>query len=197
VSLTIAFFDFDGTITTKDTLLEFIKFSRGRFRFYAGFVLNSPWLIALKLKMISNQAAKERILSWFFRDMPLDAFETTCQNFATSVLPGLIRPKAIGEITTLKEKGVHVVVVSASPENWIRPWAGPNSIDLIATKLEIKGTKLTGRIQGRNCHGTEKVERINQAFELSSYTTIYAYGDSSGDKPMLQLATNSFFKPFR
>jgi len=197
VSRTIAFFDFDGTITTKDTLLEFIKFSKGRFRFYAGFALNSPWLIALKLKMISNQAAKERMLSWFFRNTPLENFEATCDRFATSILPGLIRPKAMQEIAMLKEKGVPVVVVSASPENWIRPWTGPNSIDLIATKLEINNTKLTGRIQGRNCHGTEKVDRINQSFELSTYSTIYAYGDSSGDKPMLRLATNSFFKPFR
>lgn len=197
MSQTIAFFDFDGTITTKDTLLEFIKFSKGRFRFYAGFALNSPWLIALKLKMISNQTAKEKVLSWFFRNTPLDTFETTCDRFAIEVLPGLIRPKALQEITALKDKGVTVVVVSASPENWIRPWTGSNSIDLIATKLEIKETRITGRIQGRNCHGTEKVERINQAFELSTYTTIYAYGDSSGDKPMLRLATNSFFKPFR
>jgi phosphatidylglycerophosphatase C len=197
VSQIIAFFDFDGTITRKDTLLEFIKYSKGRFRFYAGFALNSPWLIALKLKLISNQAAKERILTWFFRNTPLDTFTGVCDRFAIDVLPGLIRPKALQEIALLKEKGATIVIVSASPENWIRPWTGPNSIDLIATRLEADKTRLTGRIQGRNCHGLEKVERINQLFQLADYSTIYAYGDSSGDKPMLGLATNSFFKPFQ
>ena len=54
----IAFFDFDGTITTKDTLLEFIKFSKGNLLFYAGFLLNLHFLVAYKLKIISNQAAK-------------------------------------------------------------------------------------------------------------------------------------------
>lgn len=197
MSQTIAFFDFDGTITTKDTLLEFIKFSKGKFRFYTGFALNSPWLIALKLKLISNQAAKERILTWFFRKSPLDEFQQTCDRFAAGIIPGLIRPKALREINILKEKGVPVVIVSASPENWIRPWTGPNSIDLIATRLEARNNKLTGKIQGRNCHGTEKVQRINQTFHLSDYTAVYAYGDTTGDKPMLRLATNAFYKPFR
>ena len=197
MSQTIAFFDFDGTITTKDTLLEFIKFSKGSFRFYTGFAINSPWLIALKLKLISNQAAKERILTWVFRHSPLEDFQQTCDRFAAEIIPSLIRPKALEEITTLKEKGVPVIIVSASPENWIRPWTGPNSIDLIATRLETKNNKLTGKIQGRNCHGTEKVLRINQTFQLSDYTTVYAYGDTGGDKPMLSLATNSFYKPFR
>ena len=197
MSPAIAFFDFDGTITTKDTLLEFIKFSKGKFRFYAGFGINSPWLIALKLKLISNQSAKEKILSWFFRNSPLDEFQQTCDRFATAVIPGLIRPKALEEIRILKEKGVPVVIVSASPENWIRPWTGPNSIDLIATRLETKNGVLTGRIQGRNCHGAEKAERIHQTFRLADFTTVYAYGVTSGDNPMLSLATNAFYKPFR
>ncbi|HWB90879.1 MAG TPA: HAD-IB family hydrolase [Puia sp.] len=197
MSQTIAFFDFDGTITTRDTLLEFIKFSKGKFRFYVGFAINSPWLIALKLKLISNQAAKEKILTWFFHNNTVSHFQQTCDRFAAEIIPNLIRPKALQEITTLKEKGIPVVIVSASPENWIRPWTGPNSIDLIATRLEAHEAKLTGRIQGRNCHGTEKVERINRAFRLSDYSKIYAYGDTGGDKPMLRLATNAFYKPFR
>jgi phosphatidylglycerophosphatase C len=42
----IAFFDFDGTITTKDTLLEIIKFQKGTLRFYTGFLLCSPYIAA-------------------------------------------------------------------------------------------------------------------------------------------------------
>src|ERR1700754_693972 len=105
----IAFFDFDGTITTKDTLLEFIKFSKGKSPFYLGFALNSPWLIAYRLKIISNQAAKERILSWFFRKTSLTDFQKLCQRFADTILPGLIRAKALNEIQVLQNKGFTVV----------------------------------------------------------------------------------------
>jgi phosphatidylglycerophosphatase C len=197
VSQTIAFFDFDGTITTKDTLLEFIRHSRGKIRFYTGFAINSPWLIAMKLKLISNQKAKERILSWFFRGSDLKTFQQQCDHFAAEMLPSLIRPKALAEIETLRQRNATIVVVSASPENWIQPWAGSNSIQYIATRLEVKENKLTGKIQDRNCHGEEKVVRIREAYQLPDYNAIFAYGDSSGDLPMLKLAQTSFYKPFR
>ena len=197
VSQTIAFFDFDGTITTKDTLLEFIKYSKGRFKFMLGFLLNSPWLIAFRLKLISNQAAKERILTWFFRNTPLPDFQQNCDQFAADVIPRLLRPKALQEIETLRKKGATIVVVSASPENWIRPWAGSLEIKLIATRLQVKENTLTGKIIGKNCHGSEKVNRIHEGHQLADYSIVYAYGDSSGDKPMLQLAHTAFYKPFR
>jgi phosphatidylglycerophosphatase C len=197
VSQTIAFFDFDGTITTKDTLLEFIKFSKGSLRFYTGFALNSPWLIAMKLKIVSNQAAKERILSWFFRGSDLAAFQEQCDAFAANIMPGLVRKKALQEIELLRQKNATIVIVSASPENWIRPWARSNSLQYIATRLEEKENKLTGRIRDRNCHGQEKVSRIQESYLLAEFTSVYAYGDSSGDGPMLALAHTAFYKPFR
>lgn len=199
----IAFFDFDGTLTTKDTLLEFIKFSTGRFRFYLGFLLNSPWLIAYKVKLIPNQLAKERILTWFFRNKPLAAFQQDGEDFAASVIPSLLRPKGLREISLLLEKGVTVVIVSASPANWIEPWTRSIGASLIATRLEAtpvspdKAPQLTGRIEGKNCHGPEKVRRIREEFPPEDFDTIYAYGDTSGDRPMLALATHAFMKPFR
>lgn len=193
----IAFFDFDGTITTKDTLLEFIKFSKGTVAFYKGFLLNSPYLIAFKLKIISNQAAKEKILSHFFYHTPVQVFEEYCRSFVQQKLPGLLRPAAIKEIETLLQEKTEVVIVSASPENWISPWSNSLGLTLIATKLVIEKQVLTGKIEGKNCHGQEKVNRINKKYDLTAYGQINAYGDSSGDKPMLAMAHNAHYKPFR
>ena len=78
----IAFFDFDGTITTKDTLLEFIKFSKGSFLFYLGFLINSPYLVAMKLGLISNQVAKEKVLRFFFKNKDINEFNELCNKFA-------------------------------------------------------------------------------------------------------------------
>ena len=208
----IAFFDFDGTITTHDTLLEFIRFSKGTTSFLFGFLLHSPWLVAYRLKLISNHAAKQRVLSWFFRKTPLADFDAVCSRFATEILPGLIRPKALTEIALLHEKGFTVVVVSASPENWLRQWAAGINASLLATRLETNpaaseanhapsgsnpAPRLTGRILGRNCHGAEKVRRIRESYDLAGYDDIYAYGDTAGDKPLLALAKHSFYKPCR
>lgn len=84
----IAFFDFDGTLTTKDTLLEFIKYCKGNNAFYAGFLINSPFLLAYKLKIISNQAAKEKVLQHFFKNTSVDSFGLLCEKFAARNDPG-------------------------------------------------------------------------------------------------------------
>ncbi len=193
----IAFFDFDGTITTKDTLLELIKYQKGNFLFYIGFLLNAPYLVAYKLKIIRNSTAKEKVLRFFFNKTPLSSFQLKCDAFASTELPSLIRPKALEEIKKLQDTGALVVIISASAKNWLLAWADKMNVQLIATMLEVKNEKLTGRIEGENCHGGEKVKRIQASYDLSQYDEIYCYGDSSGDKPMLALGTFSFYKPFR
>ena len=193
----IAFFDFDGTITKKDTLLEFIKFSKGFFSFYTGFLLNSPYLIAYKLKIISNQSAKEKILSFFFGNMSLQKFQGLCDRFIEQKLPSLIRPAALEEIEKLKQTGFALVIVSASAQNWIRGWADLKQLKLIATRLEIVDGRVTGKILGYNCHGKEKVRRIHEEYDLAGFSEVYAYGDDKSDKFMFQLATTCHFKPFR
>lgn len=197
VKKAIAFFDFDGTITKKDTLLEFIRFSKGGLAFFFGFLLNSPYLLAYKLKFISNQTAKEKILRFFFKDMPAEEFKEQCDLFSQKILPDLIRPKALGEIKKLQSEGYDVIVVSASPEQWIRGWATKMQVRLIASCMETENGKITGRLDGKNCHGQEKVRRILENHVLSDYDVIYAYGDTKGDLPMMELATTKFYKPFR
>lgn len=193
----IAFFDFDGTITTKDTLLEFIKFSKGNRRFYFGFAKNIFSLLGMKLKILSNQAVKEKMLTHFFKQLPVAHFEKQCAAFHQMILPKLVRPGAAAEIKKLQQQGIVVVVVSASPENWIAAWAKEMGVDLIASRLGVKDGMMTGKIIGKNCHGHEKVVRIKEKFSLNEYDVVYAYGDTSGDLPMLELATDKFFKPFR
>jgi phosphatidylglycerophosphatase C len=192
----IAFFDFDGTITRKDTLLEFIRYTKGSFGYYFGFAINLPFLLAYKLRIISNQSAKEKVLNFFFRGTKVEDFKKMCEDFGSRVIPGLVRSKALEEITRLKSQDVIVVVVSASPENWIIDWAKQLGVELIGSRLEISEGRVTGKIVGKNCHGDEKVVRIKQVYDLANYNVVAAYGDSEGDKAMLALAQQAYYKPF-
>jgi phosphatidylglycerophosphatase C len=192
----LVLFDFDGTITTKDTFIEFIRFYHGPIKFAAGFLLLSPFLIAYKLRLMANWKAKEKVLTWFFKNESLDTFTSKCDEFTMNVLPKLIRPKALEAIHEM-EKDYDIVVVSASAENWVSPWCRANNLHVIGTTLEIIDGKLTGKIKGKNCFGIEKVNRIKEKYDLVSYTEILAYGDSSGDKEMFELAHKHFYKPFR
>ena len=189
MSRVIAFFDFDGTVTRKDSLLEFIKYSKGNRAFYFGFAIHAPMLIAYKLQIISNHRAKEIMLRYYFNQL--------CERFTSQVLPSLIRSKALREIDRFKKIGAEVVIVSASPENWLSYWCQSSGVKWLATKMDIAENKITGRIKGRNCYGEEKVRRIKEAYDLTNFSSANCYGDTSGDRAMLALANVKFYKPFR
>jgi len=193
----IAFFDFDGTITKNDTLLQLILFQKGFWKTVFGSIPNLPWLTGYWMGFISNDRAKQKVLRFFFGGMPADVFQKKCDDFSERVLPAMMRPAALQEIKKLREEGFLICVVSSSAENWISGWAGRHSVELVATRLEVREGLITGKIEGKNCYGEEKVAGIRKRWNLEEFEQIFAYGDTAGDKPMLALANRSFYKPFR
>lgn len=193
----IAFFDFDGTITNKDTLFEIIRFQKGSPALYRGLLRLSPALVLFKLKLVSNQDMKERVLRFFFKDTPVTQFREQCQAFCRERLPGMLRPHAVQAITSHLAKGHQVVVVTASAHDWVAPWCKEMGIGCIGSVLEEQDQQITGHLAGLNCNGPQKVVRIREQYDLSAFREIYAYGDSSGDHPMLALAQHPHYKPFR
>lgn len=193
----LALFDFDGTITTDDSLIKFIRFVVGDAKFIWGMTLLSPMLTAYKLKFIPNYKAKQYMLSYFFKGMSEEKFMQVANEYSLKHIDTILRPKAMEKITWHKEQGHKIVIVSASIECWLKPWCDKNNLDLIATKLEIKDGIVTGKFLTKNCYGIEKANRSQEMYNLSDYGHIYAYGDSRGDKELLALADESFYKPFR
>lgn len=193
----IAFFDFDGTITSKDTMLVFLRYFAGSFRYHSSMLALSPVFAALKLGLITNHRAKEIMLTRFIGGLEEGSLAKACKGFTSHVLPGIIRPAAMACILEHQQRGAEVVVVSAAPHYWVSGWCQEHGISLLATRLEVVDGKLTGRISGKNCHGEEKVRRIREAYTLSAYPVIHAYGDTVSDRPMLSLAHQSHYKPFR
>lgn len=193
----IAFFDFDGTITTDDTLIKFIRFAVGEFKFVTGMVVLSPMLTVYKFKLIPNYKAKQMMLSYFFKGMTKEEFQTIAQEYSLNHIDTILRPKAMEKIAWHKKEGHEVVIVSASIECWLKPWCNKHNLALIATKLEMKEGRVSGLFLTKNCYGTEKVNRVKEMYKLTDYTYIYAYGDSRGDRELLALADESFYKPFR
>ncbi len=194
---TLALFDFDGTITTKDTFLEFIKFACGKTKFWLGMWLMSPVLILHLLKLIRNDKAKTFVFDYFFSDWTYNEFKNAGEDFCKTKVSSLIRPKGLEKIKWHQQQGHRIIVITASMKEWVAPWCRSMNIEILATEAEVKHDKITGKLGSANCYGQEKVERLNKHLSLSEYTDIYAYGDSSGDKELLSLTQYSHFKPFR
>lgn len=192
----LSLFDFDGTITSDDSLIKFIRFAVGNTKLIWGMTLLSPMLTAYKLKFIPNYKAKQYMLSYFFKGISEEKFMQVANEYSLKHIDTIVRPKAMEKIAWHKDQGHTVVVVSASIECWLKPWCDKNNIDLIATHLEIENEKLTGKFATKNCYGIEKVNRIKEKYNLAEYSIIYAYGDSSGDKEMLSIANERHYKYF-
>ncbi|SHK70779.1 HAD-IB family hydrolase [Xylanibacter ruminicola] len=187
-------FDFDGTLTTKDTLLEFIRFAKGSLSFGLGFMRYAHLLVMMKLGLYPNWKAKQKVFAHFFKDTTLDDFNTICQEFAASS-KHLLRPKGIEAINKAKSEGSEVLIVSASIDNWVQPFFA--DVKVLGTQIEVVDGKLTGRFLTKNCYGQEKVNRILALYPHRQDYHLTAFGDSRGDKELLAWADESHFKPFR
>ncbi len=191
---TIAAFDFDGTIINRDSMWGFMKKTHHPFSIIINLILAFPFLLLYKLKLLSNGKAKQLLFSRFYRNWPVDKFNTICMSFQSFVKQS-IRPEVYQYLRDHLNAGHKVIIVSASAENWIIPWAKEEGVDaVLATQLEVNTEgKLTGQFSSPNCYGKEKVKRILEKYPERDCYKLIAYGDSKGDFEMLQMADESHY----
>ena len=187
-------FDFDGTLTTKDSLLEFIRYAKGSCGLWLGFLRYVHLLILMKLGFYPNWKAKQKVFAHFFKGMTIEDFDAICQEFAASSKL-LLRPKGIETIDKAINEGADVLIVSASIDNWVQPFFA--NVKVLGTQIEVKDGVLTGRFLTKNCYGEEKVNRLKAVYPNRQDYHLTAFGDSRGDKELLAFADESHYKPFR
>ncbi len=198
--MNLALFDFDGTITTKESISCFLRYLCGSDgAFYVRIMPFIPKILLYLIGLYPNWRIKQDILAVFIKDMPETEFRQKAHKFAQSRIDMILRKEAMDRIMWHREQGDEIVIVSAGIRDYIEPWARSNGIDnVIAVELEVKEGKMTGMLDGLNCYGPEKVRRVKEALDLSKYDKIYAYGDTKGDIEMLNMADIAFynFRPF-
>ncbi len=190
----LALFDFDGTITFKDSFGDFIKYAVGQTRFYLGVICLTPVFIGFLLGLVRSWRAKELMSIFFFGGRDAQAFKRLALKYSREELPKIVREIALERIEWHRQRGDTIVVVSASIDLWLKGWCDAQQVELIATRLEEKDGRISGKFATKNCNGREKVRRIKERFDLSSFDCIYAYGDRPGDKPMLAIADERYYR---
>jgi phosphatidylglycerophosphatase C len=191
---TLVLFDFDGTLTRGDTLLPFLWHSTS----FGKIVLGCLKLISHYLWLIfsgqwSRDRAKETLFAVFFQGAPEVHLKALGETFVRDYLPRLLLPRSMAVLKQHRESSAQVVVVSASCGVWLKPFCLVHGLDLLCTELEYREGVFTGKFATKNCIGTEKVRRIQAAFDVKNYTNMLAYGNSTGDLPMLALADEAWW----
>jgi HAD superfamily hydrolase (TIGR01490 family) len=193
----LALFDFDGTITIKDSLDAFFRFiSTKQTYLFKKYLLTLPYVILYRIGLISAEKAKIKRIRSFFA--PYD-FEYICKKaaeFSESYLPSIVKESAMNEIRVHLNSGHEVYIVSASLDILLKSWCEENKIGLITNTLQMSNNVCSGIFEQPDCNGEEKVARVRKQFDLSQYEVISAYGDTVNDLPMLSLATNKYYRHF-
>ncbi len=193
---TIAAFDFDGTLTYRDTLLPFLIFVRGPLRSLWFLLLELPYIIGFVIGLASRQKTKERVITRFFAGMPIELIRKKAEEFARGPLNRHVKPKALKRLKWHVDKGQHCLIVSASIDIYLQPWAKQHGLNgIITSSLEVTGQgTITGKLKGRNCWGPEKVRRLTEQLGPKTGYTLYAYGDSRGDRELLNFADYPYYR---
>ena len=191
----VAAFDFDGTVTYHDTLSVFLRQIAAPWRLALNTLRLAPTLFGYALRLIPNGAAKERVLHRFLAGMPQEALTREGERFARERIPALLRPQAMMRLAWHRRQGHRCIVVSASIEDYVAPWARAAGFDaVIATRLARDDNGcITGYYDGGNCYGSEKARRL-QALLGEAGVELYAYGDSRGDREMLAMADHAYYR---
>jgi phosphatidylglycerophosphatase C len=190
-------FDFDGTLTTRDSFTAFLAWKAEPFPYLIGLARLLPHIAAYGVNHDRGRL-KAAATACFLGGEPIGRLEAEAEAFALKTAQGMLRPDAVQTWRDWQARGALMVIVTASPDTVVGPFARTLGADLlIGTRLQLDDQgRVTGRFIGPNCRGPEKVARLRQAFG-EDLTLAAAYGDTAGDREMLELAEVKGYRVFK
>lgn len=192
----IVAFDFDGTLTIRDSFTEFLRWRAGPGGWALGLVRIAP-AVAVYARDRDRGRIKAASVKEFLRGVTRQTLEEDAERFADQAWNRFMRPDALRIWNDWGERGAHRVIVTASPETTVAPFAQRLGADaLLGTRLVFDAEdRVTGAFATPNCRGEEKVRRLRAAYG-PDVRLAAAYGDTSGDTEMLAVADTPGFRVF-
>lgn len=198
MSPVIAVFDVDGTVLQGDCLRIAAQRARRPIGQLQAALACLPWLIAWRLRLVSTGRFKQqtiaafRICEWFQGAEAHDPEHSAW----LGELRGQLRPEALSRLRWHQSRGDRVLLCSASPRLLLQPLADWLGVELLCTELKRSDGQWQPRLAGENCKGPEKVRRLRHHLGPLDGLSIEAYGDSKGDRELLQIATRPHYRSF-
>ena len=190
-------FDFDGTLTVRDSFTAFLKWRAGPL----GWAVAMARLVPAALAYLGHRdrgRIKAAAVAAFLGGTGRKALEADAERFADAIWSRFMRPDALACWDDWGRKGAHRVIVTASPEITVAPFARRlGAENLLGTHMAFDAAdRVTGAFTGPNCRGEEKMRRLRAAYG-DDVRVLAAYGDTSGDTEMLAAAEEPGFRVFR
>ncbi|TXH59654.1 MAG: HAD-IB family hydrolase [Bacteroidia bacterium] len=194
----VAYFDFDGTLTTGEMLGRYIRYVLGWRVFLLRLPIFLPALLLYLLKIINNAHVKQIFLKMMIQGVTKENLKARARTFIDDIVDKKINPLAFSKLEYHLEHGHDVILVSANLAIFLRCFAHKYGLkDVIATEIQFKSEPLlcTGRLLTKNCYGKVKVERICEYLSQNNihYDYSYGYGNSKGDYELLNYVDEGYY----
>jgi len=198
----VAAFDFDGTITDRDTLVPFLVLAFGRARVAATFATLPLTGLGWLLRLVPIDTFKRRVLRRLVAGAPAGRLRALGEAHVRAVWRWL-RVEAVERIEWHRERGHRLVLVSSTLDLYLAIVARDLGFDdLLCTRLAVEQgvdgvDRFTGLLEGADCTGAEKLRRLQALVGGLHDVELHVYGDSDGDRELLAAADHPHFRPFR
>lgn len=198
ISSVVAAFDFDHTLSDRDSLLYFLFYMQGAWKTSYHLMTLGPAFARFILKDLSRQEIKEKILTRCMGGHSLEEIQAFGQDYAEKKLDDYLKSEALERIIWHQSQGHRCLIVSANLEVYLKPWALRHGFEnVLASQLEVTPSgDVTGCLAGLNCWGPEKERRLLAYLGPKDNYELYVYGDSRGDQELLALADHPFYRKF-
>jgi len=191
----VAAFDVDGTLTTRDCVVPFLQRLSGRARLAAR-VAARPLAVTSAAIRRDRDRFKAVALRAAFAGRASAAVDALGATFAEHVHGSWLRPDTPRRLAWHQAEGHRIVLVSASLGAYLHPLGGLLGVDDVLCTEAVVGDdgRCTGAMVGANCRGPEKVRRLRSWMDEQDLggATLWAYGDSAGDRELLASADQAF-----
>jgi HAD superfamily hydrolase (TIGR01490 family) len=192
-----AVFDVDGTLLRGDCLWLAVRRSKGIAGQLLAALVCLPWLIGWQLRLVNTGRFKQQAIAAFgVCDAVNRADASDRTDWLLGELRSQLKPEALQRLRWHQQRGDRVLLCSASPRLLLQPLADWLGVELLCTELEQVQGLWRPKLSSPNCKGPEKVRRLEQHLGPLECLSIEAYGDSKGDRELLQAAALPHYRSF-
>lgn len=192
----------DRTITRSGTYSSFLIHVARRRQPWRLLLLPVSALgaLAYAMRLIDRTRLKELNLRLLVgRNFRAVEIQPLADSYADKVVARGLHPAALAQIESDRAAGYRVLLATASFRIYVDAIGRRLGIDdVLATELAVadNGDLIHARLDGRNCYGDDKFDRINAWLTDQAITRdgahIRAYSDHVSDAPMLRFAHEAF-----